>query len=151
MDQSSISPAALYASIETEAAPIVLDVRRERDFHDDGTMITGGIRRSPEDVDKWASLLSPARSAVVHCVRGGEVSQGIARALASRGISVSFLEGGIAAWRQEQLPTRVKRSADTSRWITRERPKIDRIACPWLIHRFINVRRALHLVSQLAS
>ena len=25
-----------------------------------------------------------------------------------------------------------------SRWITRERPKIDRIACPWLIRRFID-------------
>jgi hypothetical protein len=24
------------------------------------------------------------------------------------------------------------------RWITRERPKIDRIACPWLITRFIH-------------
>lgn len=23
-------------------------------------------------------------------------------------------------------------------WVTRERPKIDRIACPWLIHRFID-------------
>nr|WP_294943804.1 chromate resistance protein ChrB domain-containing protein [uncultured Mucilaginibacter sp.] len=27
---------------------------------------------------------------------------------------------------------------DTSKWITRSRPKIDRIACPWLIKRFIN-------------
>jgi hypothetical protein len=25
-------------------------------------------------------------------------------------------------------------------WITRERPKIDRIACPWLILRFIDAR-----------
>jgi hypothetical protein len=25
-----------------------------------------------------------------------------------------------------------------SRWITRERPKIDRIACPWLIRRFVD-------------
>jgi hypothetical protein len=25
------------------------------------------------------------------------------------------------------------------KWITRERPKIDRIACPWLIARFIDV------------
>jgi hypothetical protein len=25
-------------------------------------------------------------------------------------------------------------------WITRERPKIDRIACPWLLLRFIDVR-----------
>ena len=24
------------------------------------------------------------------------------------------------------------------KWITRERPKIDRIACPWLIQRFID-------------
>ena len=24
------------------------------------------------------------------------------------------------------------------KWITRERPKIDRIACPWLIARFID-------------
>jgi len=27
-----------------------------------------------------------------------------------------------------------------SRWITRERPKIDRIACPWLVRRFIDPR-----------
>lgn len=27
-----------------------------------------------------------------------------------------------------------------SRWVTRERPKIDRIACPWLIRRFIDAR-----------
>ena len=25
------------------------------------------------------------------------------------------------------------------RWVTRERPKIDRLACPWLIRRFIDV------------
>lgn len=25
-----------------------------------------------------------------------------------------------------------------TRWVTRERPKIDRIACPWLIRRFID-------------
>ena len=24
------------------------------------------------------------------------------------------------------------------RWITRERPKIDRVACPWLISRFVD-------------
>ena len=26
----------------------------------------------------------------------------------------------------------------TMKWVTRERPKIDRIACPWLITRFID-------------
>lgn len=28
--------------------------------------------------------------------------------------------------------------ARPSRWVTRERPKIDRIACPWLIRRFVD-------------
>src|SRR5512141_3275015 len=27
-----------------------------------------------------------------------------------------------------------------TKWVTRERPKIDRIACPWLIRRFIDPR-----------
>ena len=31
-----------------------------------------------------------------------------------------------------------------SRWVTRERPKIDRIACPWLIRRFIDARAEIH-------
>jgi hypothetical protein len=31
-------------------------------------------------------------------------------------------------------------------WITRERPKIDRIACPWLILRFIDAEAQFHYV-----
>ena len=31
-------------------------------------------------------------------------------------------------------------------WITRERPKIDRVACPWLIRRFIDTRAELLFV-----
>jgi hypothetical protein len=31
-------------------------------------------------------------------------------------------------------------------WITRERPKIDRIACPWLILRFIDAQAEFHYV-----
>jgi len=31
-----------------------------------------------------------------------------------------------------------------SKWVTRERPKIDRIACPWLIRRFIDPRAKVH-------
>jgi hypothetical protein len=33
-----------------------------------------------------------------------------------------------------------------SAWITRERPKIDRIACPWLVLRFIDPRASFHYV-----
>jgi len=31
-------------------------------------------------------------------------------------------------------------------WVTRERPKIDRIACPWLILRFIDAQARFHYV-----
>jgi len=31
-----------------------------------------------------------------------------------------------------------------SRWITRERPKVERIACPWLIRRFIDPAAEFH-------
>jgi len=32
------------------------------------------------------------------------------------------------------------------RWITREHPKIDRIACPWLLLRFIDAQSEFHYV-----
>ena len=32
-------------------------------------------------------------------------------------------------------------------WVTRERPKIDRIACPWLIRRFIDPLAIFHFVA----
>jgi hypothetical protein len=36
------------------------------------------------------------------------------------------------------LDERSLQGADKMKWITRERPKIDRIACPWLVARFID-------------
>jgi hypothetical protein len=43
-----------------------------------------------------------------------------------------------------------------SRWVTREHPKIDRIACPWLIRRFIDPEAQIlyvptHRVYELAA
>lgn len=32
------------------------------------------------------------------------------------------------------------------KWVTRERPKIDRLACPWLIRRFIDEVAEIHYV-----
>ena len=32
------------------------------------------------------------------------------------------------------------------KWVTRERPKIDRIACPWLIRRFIDAEAKIIFV-----
>ncbi len=32
------------------------------------------------------------------------------------------------------------------KWVTRERPKIDRLACPWLVRRFIDPEAEIHYV-----
>ena len=43
--------------------------------------------------------------------------------------------GGTTILKSDGLP---KTYEAASRWITRERPKIDRLACPWLIRRFVD-------------
>src|SRR6202007_2648744 len=75
---------------------------------------------------------------VTYCAHGEELSQGIATALRIMGIEANFLEGGIAGWTEQGLPTRRNIGASPGKWVTREHPKIDRIACPWLISRFVN-------------
>jgi len=102
-------------------------------------MISGALRRDPDDVYAWANELPRAESVVVYCVHGHEVSQGIARTLAERGIAARYLEGGIEeGWKAQGGPLDPKQSGSATRWVTRERPKIDRIACPWLIARFVD-------------
>jgi hypothetical protein len=70
---------------------------------------------------------------VVYCVHGHEVSQAAAKALGAQ-----YLEGGIEAWRAAGGELFGKPKGASSRWVTRERPKIDRIACPWLVRRFVD-------------
>jgi rhodanese-related sulfurtransferase len=125
----------------TARAPLMIDVRVEHTFKSASDMIAGAIRRSPDKIEQWHGGLSERRPVVVYCVHGEEVSQGVALTLGSKRIEASYLSGGIAAWAEQKLPIRRKREDDEhqpSKWVTRERPKIDRIACPWLIRRFID-------------
>jgi hypothetical protein len=70
-------------------------------------------------------------------MHGENLSQSVVKDLRAFGRTAGHLEGGFTAWNERGLPTR--RNIDTStKWITREHPKIDRIACPWLIRRFID-------------
>jgi rhodanese-related sulfurtransferase len=134
----SVSSADLYSRLGTAKAPLVLDVRRSQAFETDDRQIIGSVRRRPEEVADWQKALPDGRSVVAYCVHGHEVSQGVARALQNSGVQAAYLEGGIAAWKERRLPTRRKRGAAENKWVTREHPKIDRIACPWLISRFVN-------------
>ncbi|HZZ93631.1 MAG TPA: chromate resistance protein ChrB domain-containing protein [Usitatibacter sp.] len=135
---SSVTVPELRASFAREHPPIVIDVRKASAFRDAGSMITGALRRDPEQVEAWARSLPAASAFVVYCVHGREVSQGTARALAGLGISVRYLEGGLEAWGAAGGALDAKPRGASTRWITRERPKIDRIACPWLVARFVD-------------
>lgn len=133
-----ISPEDLYKVIGTALAPLIVDVRRPDDFDAADSQIVGAIRRLPTEVDRWWREITDDRRVVVYCVRGQQVSQSAAGALAAAGLDASYVEGGITAWRERGLPTRRRIGTAPSKWVTRERPTIDRIACPWLISRFID-------------
>ncbi|MBM3549832.1 MAG: sulfurtransferase [Alphaproteobacteria bacterium] len=140
MDSSpdSLTPEQLYARLGTAASPILVDVRRGPAFEAGDTMIVGARRRVPEDVARWRAELPAGTPVVVYCVHGHEVSQNAAAALRAAGIAASYLAGGITAWAEQGLPTRRKLGAARTRWVTRARPKVDRIACPWLVRRFVD-------------
>jgi rhodanese-related sulfurtransferase len=130
---ASISAATLRKSILGNEPPLVIDVRRNERFKESPYVVKGALRRDPERVQEWKKTLPRAASVVVYCVHGHEVSQNVAKALGAR-----YLEGGIEAWRENGGDVFQKPKNSSSRWVTRERPKIDRIACPWLIRRFVD-------------
>jgi rhodanese-related sulfurtransferase len=135
---TSISPVDLHARIGTASAPLLLDVRRAASFDADDALIVAALRRDPDGVAAWGRELPRNAAVVVYCVHGHEVSQRVAATLRAVDIDARYLEGGITGWAELRLPRRNKAPASPHGWITRERPKIDRVACPWLIRRFIH-------------
>lgn len=163
MDTSNLSipfctPQELAARMGRADAPWLLDVRRTATFLESPHMLAGARYCAPEDVAAFAAS-QPKREIVVYCVHGHQVSADAVATLRAAGWNARALAGGLeggedgvdtpedmAQWRAYRLPSILKRSdlgvtgERASRWITRERPKIDRIACPWLIRRFIDPR-----------
>ena len=152
----SISPHELAAHIGRADAPLLLDVRRNESFARSPFLIASARHCVPDDLGSWLQTQSP-QPAVVYCVHGHDVSREATRRLRGAGWDARFLAGGveggedgvddpqaIAAWRAVRLPLLRKRpdlgvtGEAPSRWITRERPKIDRVACPWLVRRFVD-------------
>nr|WP_254439171.1 sulfurtransferase/chromate resistance protein [Ruegeria arenilitoris] len=131
--------------IGTPKAPILIDICIDADFEADPYLIPSSIRHSAQDVEGLAALIAD-RPAVVICQKGKKLSQAVVSFLRSSGIQAEYLEGGMVAWRETKDAPRVPASAlktlrpEGSLWITRHRPKIDRIACPWLIRRFVDPR-----------
>lgn len=135
----SISFPSLEAALRGRTPPLLIDVRRRPVFQAATDMARGALRRDPEDVQHWSGTLPRAGSVTVYCVHGHEVSQGVARALRERGIDAAYLEGGLEeGWKAGGGALDPKPAEAGTRWVTRERPKIDRVACPWLVSRFVD-------------
>ena len=137
---NSLTPDKLFRLISRPDTPALIDVRTDEDAAADPRLVPGARRLAAEAVATWAPAFA-GRGAVVICAEGHARSEGVAAWLRSAG---SRARGRPWAWRAAGLP-RVpeaaipRRSADgATLWVTRARPKIDRIACPWLIRRFVD-------------
>ena len=140
---NTISPDKLARLVGTPACPVLIDVRTDEDFADDPRLVPGAVRRPHSEVADWAPRLD-GRAAVILCQKGLKLSQGAAAWLRHEGTPAESLDGGAMAWAAAGLPM-VAESKLPARdaqgrtvWVTRARPKVDRIACPWLIRRFVD-------------
>jgi rhodanese-related sulfurtransferase len=132
---TEITPAQLARLIGTPDAPTLLDTRIDDDFALDPRLIPTARRVNHRQIMDEPT----GPTCVILCQKGKKLSQGAAALLRGKGIAVETLAGGFDAWAAANLPlTPAAILKGTNRWVTRHRPKIDRIACPWLIRRFVN-------------
>jgi rhodanese-related sulfurtransferase len=140
---NTISSAQLGRLIGEADAPVLIDCRTDDDQARDPRTLPGSIRRDPQQVAGWARE-HLGRKVIVVCQRGLERSEGTAAWLRHEGVAAEILDGGFDQWlahggmlvRPDVLPPRDVSGRTV--WVTRARPKVDRIACPWLIRRFID-------------
>jgi len=136
-----ITPLALYEQVGLLSAPTIVDLRGEDAFHAFARRLPGAHRSPAAQIAQWAKTFSRHRPVVVYGA-DDTVDKEPLETLMSLGLDVQTLEGGIRAWREAGYVTvRDRTELHTrggSRWVTRERPKIDRLACPWLVRRFID-------------
>ena len=140
---TTISPDKLARLIGTAKMPALIDVRTDEDFAADPRLIPGAVRRSHQQAADWGEAFA-GRSAIIICQRGLKLSEGTAAWLRHLHATAESLEGGFESWKSAKLPLvpaaklPARDGQGRTVWVTRARPKIDRIACPWLIRRFVD-------------
>jgi len=152
--KNTIDPIELQNKLFTSAAPIVIDVRKLPAFDQSGSIIPTACWQDYLQTDIWGHGLSENTEIVLYCVHGHQVSQTAATLLQSTGKKARYLRGGFAAWQAINGPTISAQAAQkyqATAWLTHERPSINRIACYWLIRRFINPQATIHWVDKQFS
>jgi rhodanese-related sulfurtransferase len=153
MDSASffVSPGELWRLIGTAHVPQIVDARRRDAYDTAAGVLPAAVWRDAKTID-WIASLDRARPVVVACKAAHEMSQTAVAELRARGYAASVLAGGYAAWSEAALPMVDRATLERfvpqrpSLWVTRRRPKIDRIACPWLIRRFLDAEARILFV-----
>src|SRR5258708_6157162 len=131
---NSISAEKLARLVGTPHCPVLVDVRTDEDFRADPRLVPSAMRRPYADPSAWAGEFV-GRSAVAICQKGAKLSEGAAAWLRHAGVPADALEDGFLGWKKAGLPL-----VETAKmppldahgrtvWVTRARPKVDRIAC----------------------
>ena len=137
---TEITVTQLSRLIDTPAAPIIIDVSTDVDFELDPDLIPTALHHPFYAMALLAPRLMDKR-VIVYCQKFKKLSQGAMAVLRNHGNNAETPEGGHFSWRDTgellvpAVKTPLSASTNASVWITRHRPKIDHIACPWLIRR----------------
>jgi rhodanese-related sulfurtransferase len=123
--------------------PFLVDVRQPQAVRSDPRLLPTARNLDAGAIEAWGSNYR-GRRVVVYCSDGGALSRGAAAWFLDDGARAETLTDGMSAWvkakqplvRPKHLPARDTQGRTV--WVTRVRPKIVRIACPWLIRRFID-------------
>jgi rhodanese-related sulfurtransferase len=152
----AISCDQLARLLGTPKAPTLLDVRRDAIRATDPRLLPGARALAETDLtpERLAAIAADLSGpVVVVCAEGHRLSQGTAAWLRHEGVHAEYLLGGQAAWLAAGLPLidpakiSARDGQGRSLWVTRSRPKVDRIACPWLIRRFVDPRAVFLFVA----
>jgi rhodanese-related sulfurtransferase len=148
---TEITATQLSRLIGLPGTPVLIDVRTDHEFKADPHLIPAAQRHPSTGAEAWCRRYA-GQPIVVVCQSGGTPSQAVAARLRHEGFEAQTLEDGYDAWRELRQPL-VRASKIPPRdnegrtvWVTRARPKVVRVACPWLIRRFIDPRSVILFV-----
>lgn len=138
---NAIAPAKIMRLLGTPKCPTLIDVRMPDEI--EGQLFPAAISLQGADVAAWGAAYA-GKEVIVICRNGQAVSPGVAAWLRHYGADAQILEDGILGWQAAKFPLLngealpARDAQGRTHWVTRARPKVDRIACPWLIRRFID-------------
>jgi phage shock protein E len=98
----SITPAELHVRLESDSAPVVIDVRTAGEFSTGH--IPGAINIPFDEVAERIGELETPNGVALYCMLGPRARKGEAALLAAGYASVLHIEGGLSAWKSSGLP-----------------------------------------------